>query len=300
MKRFSIIAVVAAVVSLFSSFCQPATAGNQKSLTLEHCVVSLVSEAQISARKPGAIVRFEVAEGSFVAAGDPLAQIDAAESQVQATVALRQLQAAQKRASNDIDVRYAQAASEVAKAEVSAARDANRRVAGTVPDSEIRRLQLAEQRSLLGIEQAAFEFAAAKLDTAVAEARVEAADLDVATRRVVSPIAGVVVRLHRRQGEYVDVGQPICHIVGLDRLRVTGFVNVKQHDQSAIMDRDVIVSIRLTNGQLEEFAGQLALPSPPVHPGGDYRVWAEVDNRRQGKFWLLRPGLAADMTITLN
>jgi hypothetical protein len=57
---------------------------------------------------------------------------------------------------------------------------------------------------------------------------------------------------------------------------------------------------------LAESADLLRLPVEAVRAlaaagylkaGGEYRVWAEVANRRERGHWLLRPGLEARMTI---
>ena len=276
------------------------SAQRKKDLTLNHCVVSLIDEAQIPTKKPGVVMRFQVAEGSVVKAGDLLAQIDDRESQIQAVVAQRQLDAAYKKAENDIDIRYARAAAEVAKAEVLSAQDANRKVPNTVPASEVRRLILARERAVLGIEQAEFQFAAARMETGIAEAQLDGAKLEISSRRVVSPLDGIVVRLHRHNGEWVDAGQPLCHIVGLDRMRVTGFVNIKDHEPSQMVGARTKVSVPLANGTKEDFEGVIGFASPIVQAGGDYRVWVDVQNRRLGNYWILRPGRAAEMTIFAN
>ena len=52
------------------------TVDEAKGLTLKHCVISLVAEVQIPARKPGVIMNYLVEEGSEVDAGDYLAQIN--------------------------------------------------------------------------------------------------------------------------------------------------------------------------------------------------------------------------------
>ena len=276
-----------------------AIADSKGALRLEYCVVSLLAEAQVPARKAGVIQTYDVIEGSVVKAGDSLARIDDAEARVQVAVAQGQLEAAQQRAENDIDVRYAKAAAEVAKAEVLAAEDANTRVPGTVPISELRRLRLEQNRATLGIEQAEAQFALAALESEVAASRVDAAQLEIDTRRVTSPIDGIVVRLHHRRGEWIEAGRPICHVVGLDKMRVTGFVNVKEHQQSAVAGRPVTVLLPGADDKPEEFHGTIGFASPVVQPGGEYRVWVEVENRRIGDFWKLRPGILVEMSIDL-
>ena len=81
-------------------------------------------------------------------------------------------------------------------------------------------------------------------------------------------------------------------------MRVTGFVNVKDYEQSEILGRTAEISVRLNNGTTEEFNGKIGFASPVVQPGGDYRVWVQVDNKPLGDSWVLRPGIEAQMTIT--
>ena len=82
-------------------------------------------------------------------------------------------------------------------------------------------------------------------------------------------------------------------------MRVTGFVNVKDYEQSEMLGRDVTVTVTLANGSIEKFSGKLGFASPIIQAGGEYRVWAEIQNRRRGQFWILRPGLSAEMTIQI-
>jgi hypothetical protein len=47
-----------------------------------------------------------------------------------------------------------------------------------------------------------------------------------------------------------------------------------------------------------KFSGQIVFVSPLVEAGGEYKVWAEVDNRvSPNKNWILQPGLSATMKI---
>ena len=92
-------------------------------------------------------------------------------------------------------------------------------------------------------------------------------------------------------------------MAGLDRLRVTGFVNVSEYEQDDVIGRKAVVTVRLANGDKEKFLGVINFASPIVQPGGDFRVWTEVDNRRRGDFWIMRPGLpdnSVKMSISLK
>jgi multidrug efflux pump subunit AcrA (membrane-fusion protein) len=273
---------------------------SNKTLTIDHCIVSLIDEAQIPAKKPGLISKLLVGEGTPVQRGAAIAQLDDSDVRVAKLIAERELEAAEKEAANDINVRFSAAAAGVAKAEVEAALEVNAKVPGTVAAAEVRRLRLAQKRAELGIEQAEQQFEVAKITAKVREAHVEAAQIEVDARQIASPIDGIVVRLHRHEGEWVNLGEPICHVVRLDRLRVTGFVNVSDYDQAQIQGRAVEVRVKLASGKTEKFAGKIDFASPLVQAGGEYRVWADIENRERERFWVLRPGLTAEMEITLS
>ena len=292
LKAFIVLAVLAAQGD--------APASKAKSLTIDHCVVSLIDEAQVSAKKAGLIANMAVSEGTAVQTGQLLAQLDDAEIRIARVIAEREYAAAEKEATNDINVRFSVAAASVAKAEVEAAQEVNAKVPGTVAAAEVRRLRLAQHRAELGIEQAQQEFAIAKITATVRAAHVDAAKLEVADRQIVSPLNGQVVRLNRHAGEWVNVGDAICHVVRLDRLRVTGFVNVEQYDQDQIQGRNVRVEVHLASGKVEAFTGKISFASPLVQPGGEYRVWADIENRDRNGFWILRPGVTAKMEVALS
>ena len=59
------------------------------------------------------------------------------------------------------------------------------------------------------------------------------------------------------------------------------------------------VEVPLANDRRERFSGRIVVVSPLDESGGDYRVVAEVENRRDeaSKQWLLRAGKTASMTI---
>ena len=83
-------------------------------------------------------------------------------------------------------------------------------------------------------------------------------------------------------------------------MQVTGFVNVNDHEQADVLGRECKVTVQLANGTTEEFTGKIGFASPIVQPGGEYRVWTRIENRQRGKFWILRPGVRAQLTISIR
>ncbi|MCS7304002.1 MAG: HlyD family efflux transporter periplasmic adaptor subunit [Thermoguttaceae bacterium] len=281
-------------------------------LVLRQCLVSLIQEVQVPAQAAGVLVEITVQEGLAVTAGQLLARIDDSQPMSDHQVATLKLQAAQEKAKNDISVRYAQAAAEVARIEYEQAWRANQKNPGTISETEVRRLYLAHQRAALGVEQALLDQRLANLEAKVLEAQAAAASFEVQRRRLVSPLDGVVVKIFKRPGEWVQPGDPVVHLVRMDRLRVEGMVPaVDQRDRDgrllargyspAEIDRcPVSVHVEFPGGRRETFTGQVVFVSPLVQAGGQYRFWAEVENRKQADHWLLLPGLLADVTVHLQ
>jgi hypothetical protein len=131
------------------------------------------------------------------------------------------------------------------------------------------------------------------------QAAVDAADKAIERRMIRSPIDGVIEDLSKHQGEWLQPGDMLAHVLRTDTLRVEGYIDAAKWDPGEVRDRPVTVSVTLANGKQEEFTGRIVFVSERVESGGDYRVYADVPNRRgvaSGE-WLLRAGQTAKMTI---
>lgn len=288
----------AALIALGAGFF--AVGAEARDVRVEHCLVSLIEEAQVPAQEAGVLTKVAVREGDQVRRDHLLAQIDDTQSQMQHQVAQLEWRVANEQATNDISVRYAAAAAKVAEAEYQEGLEANDKVSGTVPQAEIRRLLLTWRRSELQIEQAELELRVAALQTQVRQAEVEAAAQNIERRRITAPLDGVVVKTYHHVGEWVEPGDPMCHIIRMDRLRIEGFLNSAAYSPAEVDRRPITVRVKLTGGREEQFTGKVVFVSPQDQAGGEFRIWAEVLNRMENDHWLLRPGAVADMTIHLG
>jgi len=127
----------------------------------------------------------------------------------------------------------------------------------------------------------------------------EAAENAIDRRLIKSPLDGVVVQIFPHQGEWMQPGDPLARVVRADKLRVEGYVDSSRFDPEVVRDRPVTVEVTLADDRKESFPGRIVFTSPLVESGGDYRVFAEVENRQapgSGQ-WLLRAGQTARMTI---
>lgn len=268
---------------------------------LERCLVSLVEEAQVPAREAGVLVELQIREGDVVTRGELIARIDDSQPDFDRRKAEAEHAQAKAKAESDVDVRYATAAEQVAKAEYDKANESNKRVPGSVTRVELDRLQLTWKRGELQIEQAEVERKLAAMAVQSQEVDIAAAENAIDRRKIRSPLDGVVVRVFPHLGEWMQPGDPLARVVRADRLRVEGFVDASAYDPDKVRDRPVTVVVTLADERKETFNGRIVFTSPIVESGGEYLVWAEVENRQleagHAEEWILRPGQTVQMTI---
>lgn len=289
--------IPAAVVSQANNHSGAARA---RQFEVSHCLVALIDDVLVPARRAGVLDSLSVVEGATVAQGDILALLDSREAVSREAIAQREYDAAEKAASSDIDERFAIAAARVAQAELFAAQAANEKIGDAVPLNEVRRLDLELKRASLRIEQVELEQDVEKLQLLVRDAQLAAAGTDVGMHRIVSPLDGVAARIPVSRGEWLNPGDPVCRVVRLDEVRVEGFVDAARYTPQEIHRRKVMIVVRPPRQKPEKFTARIDFASPLVEASGEYRVWAKVTNRQRGEYWILRPGTTVEMTISLD
>ncbi|MEC7566648.1 MAG: HlyD family efflux transporter periplasmic adaptor subunit [Planctomycetota bacterium] len=286
------------------AFTQPPREETAGVFVIADCNVSLVEEVEVAAQLPGLLTAMGVREGASVKKNDLLAQIDDADARVRREEVELQLKVSKKEASNDINVKAAIASADVADAELKESQAVNTESPGAVPQTQIRREMLTVERARLQVDVARLELEVAGLTSDVRQAQLNRADLDVDRRKVNSPLDGEVERRYKDVGEWVQVGDPIFQVVRMDRLRIEGFVTIQQQLPQLLMGRPVTVTYTIvdpTGGQPEKkvftFSGKIQFVSNKVEAGGEYKVWAEVENQQYKGQWILRPGVTLDMSV---
>ncbi len=288
--------VVAGIIALVAA--QAAAGAEQVEPVLERCLVSVVEEAKVPAREAGVLVSLAAREGDAVSRGDVIATIDDNQPQMEKRKAQAEHDQAVAKSQSDVDVRYSQKAEGVAERAYLKAKQAYESQKA-VTEVEVDRLRLEWEKTSLQIEQAELERKLAALAATSKGVEVEAADNAIERRLIKSPLDGVVVQVFPHQGEWMQPGDPLARVVRTDKLRVEGYVDASKWDPEQVSGRPVTVEVALANDRQERFQGRIVFVSPLVESGGDYRVFAEVENRRAEPTnqWLLRAGQTATMTI---
>lgn len=301
--------VIALGTALLLSGPQPGSPGPPSAdsyVMMQGALVKTVRNGDIDvpAKQAGVLKELAVREGMLVTEGQLLGRIDDEVEQKQKKATLARLEVARLEAANTVRVDYADATAKVAAAEVDRANAANRIVPGSVPASEVTRLNLALQQALLQKKQSEndLEIDAVSVDVRLAED--ELADVEIEQRKVVSPLEGIVMECFVDQDEWVQPGTTVLRIIRMNRLRVQGFVNDVQdlHSRVRIGQK---VTIALGAGRSVE--GEVVFVSPEIVRGPRFAVWAEVDNvwvpyssEPGDGYWLLHPGSEVDATVHLG
>ncbi|NQT11888.1 MAG: HlyD family efflux transporter periplasmic adaptor subunit [Planctomycetes bacterium] len=254
----------------------------------------------------------EVREGTEVSAGQVLGRIDDRMEVKQKEAAEYKLKVAKMEAENTVSVEYSEAAHKVAVAEVRQAEDANRRYIGTVPPAELNRMRLNADQAFLQIKQSNHDLNVNKESVSVREAEDEIAALQIERRLVVAPFDGVVVERYTEVGEWIRPGDPVLRIIRINRVQLEGFVDASEVLPAEIEGQEVSVSVNSGRPQpaglnpMDRIKGRVVFASPEVE-GGRFLMRAEVDNvwmpdsgSPRGGHWLLRPGLNAEVEISLR
>jgi len=267
---------------------------------IDHCLISPAADIQVPSQESGPLVQVAVEENAIVQKGQLLARLDDRKSQLEMIAAEKERDAALAKATDDIETRYAQAAFEVEDAELEKLMAARSRLQNSISDSEVRRVRLSRHKAELQIERSELERQVAQLQADVHDAAVKQAQDAVNRRKIMAPIDGVVVTLLRRQGEWINAGEPLMQLVMMDTLRAEGFVSAAEFDVVDLADREATVEVELAGQRREAFTGRVTMVSPLVQAGNKYRVRAEVTNRSESDHWLLRPGMTARMRVHLE
>jgi multidrug efflux pump subunit AcrA (membrane-fusion protein) len=254
------------------------------------------NDVVISAEVEGTLIAVPVREGTRVAEGQTLATIDDRHAQAARTVADISHKAALARASDDVERTFAIASADFAKIDLQKDLMANQSTPGAVTDIQIEQKRLALKRSRLQIEKAVKDLEIAAKEADVKKAELGAADIAIDQRQIKAPFPGEVVELVQKEGQWVKPGDPILRLVQFDKLRVECFIPAAEYDPADLANRRVTLVAHMARGRKASAEGRVVFVDQTVMLN-TYRIRAEVDNQRDGDFWLLRPGQNAEITI---
>ncbi|MDP6555564.1 MAG: HlyD family efflux transporter periplasmic adaptor subunit [Pirellulaceae bacterium] len=281
--------------------------GSGEYARIRHAVVSLKDYVQVPAMQAGVLDTLEMEDGTIIKEGvlitkdQLLGKLDDRDATARKRAAQLDFEVAQ---GEDEKAVYAIAAAEktveVAAVEVEETRNVNAAAPGAIPKTQVRRQVLTHQRSAIEAQVARQDKIGAAKTAELREAQVDVASLNLDHHKIRSPIDGEVVQVYRKVGEWVSPGDPLLRIVDLQTLRVEGFLKINDYLRQDIAGQPVVIEIQMPRGRTETFTSTISYVSPLVQASGDYRVVCEVKNRKANGFWVMLPGMDAELTIKLK
>jgi macrolide-specific efflux system membrane fusion protein len=256
-------------------------------------LVKIVEQVEVPAREAGVLAEFAVCEGQIVAAGAAITSLDDAVQKLDVERARIELAIARRQAEDDVNVRFAKKSVEVAQAEKNRADESIKKFPKSISNTELDRLRLTVEKSILEVERATSELKIARHNRELKENEVKIATENVARRQITSPVSGVVVEVQRRRGEWVQPGQTVVRILRIDLLRAEAFIAV-EHASDKLAQSAVKLLVDLPGRPQASYAGKVVFVSPEVDPvNRQVRIWAEIDNHDRQ----LRPGFRGTLII---
>ncbi|WP_437204259.1 efflux RND transporter periplasmic adaptor subunit [Planctomicrobium sp. SH664] len=273
--------------------CLTAQATAGEVVPVQSVVISLIDDVAVASQDSGIVRKLLVREGDRVEAQAELGELDDIDAQLERQRMLAELQIARTAAASRLSVQLAEKAFGVANAELLRSEKSNEKYPDAVSTTELDKLRFARDQAELQIQHAREEMAQAELQVLLKQAEVDIANRRIERRRFRAPLAGLVVKVERQPGEWIQPGETLCRILRTDRLRAEGFVSLK--DGVIRPGQPVQLRLQLEGAPLHVFSGVLSFVDPEVNPiTGQYRVWAEIENPDE----ILRPGLRPEMLIS--
>ena len=269
-------------------------------IKIDNAILRLIDDTEVPALVSGTIKSMAVKEGTIVKQGQELASVDSKNVQLQIEAAKIELETAKRRAANDLDILEAEKSSAVAKAELDRVIAANAKTPNTFLAGEVDRYRLLYERAELGVQRAKYEQGLAKQECLQAANKIAVAEDLLGRHQTVAPCDGIVSKVERRVGEWVEPGQTMFQIVSIDRLRIDGLVPAEAADLNwigkSVQLRLLTDSADQDGESMQNIPATVAFISPEVNPvDSTARILLEFENRELR----LRPGkkVAVEMLL---
>ncbi|OYP29992.1 efflux RND transporter periplasmic adaptor subunit [Rhodopirellula sp. MGV] len=239
---------------------------------------ALIENRRLALPLSGIVAEVNVHVGQTVAKGDKLLRLDDEAAQLQLAMVETELDAARLASNRDPQLQLASHEYEVRKLTQHKGELANQVYDGVVSETDLRKLQLETDRAQLVIEGEKQQRALAGTVAQKAQTKLMIVKSNLDRHVLRSAVAGQVVEVTTRPGEWAAAGQTLVRVVSLNRLRVICHASpamipgdLQGHAVRFIPESEAGGNVSLT--------GKVTFVSPEINPANANVVfWADVDN----------------------
>ena len=243
-------------------------------------------EVKVPARSAGVLVAMKMREGMLVMENAIVAELDRATEEVEFGRSQEEFEQVKEQAENEIPTRLARKVLAIARLDLSRAQEARRSLQQSVSQAELDHLELDVARGELALEMALHQQRLARIQMNIKAREVSLADIALKKRSISAPQTGVIAVINYQQGEWVELGQSLCRLLVLDRVRVETLLPADLATPK-MTGREVEFVPSGSAGSRTTHQGVVVFVSPEQDPvNGNVRVWVEVKNTKKR----LRPG----------
>jgi multidrug resistance efflux pump len=275
-------------------------------LVIERASVKAIRTTQVPARIAGPLKEIYVKENQVVDLNQVLAKLDDTQALIQQIVAEGELDVANAQSKENVEVQAAKAAMDLAKEELRKSGEINDRAPGAIPKNEVERQRLTVTRATAQVKVEEVNFEVAGLTTNIRQTGLELATHQVSLHQIQAPWIGLVDKIAHREGDWLQVGDPVLSLVQMDRLRVEAMIDATTAAPFELIGKKADVTIKLPNGKTKKVTGKVDYASQVGVSDKNFRVWIEFENEQVLKtedgavYYLFNPGMAASVEIYLN
>ncbi len=276
---FVVLAIFLGCAGMGRAADSPAT--SEEVIVLRRCVLEFERTTLLGAPQSGLLQDCLVKPGDRVKAGQVLGRLYDSDLRIDL-----ELKAAE--AENDLEIRVSESRSALASSKLKAAESLNRRKVVSLED--LKSQMIEAETAVLVVDAAKHRRRLARLALRQAEATLRA-------REIVVPHDGIIVAVLKNLGESVGPAEPAFRVVDVDRVRVTGSLDIadawRAHAGQAVRVSPDIPGVDLAV-EREVFVGRVEFVDSQINPDTQTcKVVAIVENRES----LLRSGLEARVEI---
>jgi RND family efflux transporter MFP subunit len=263
----------------------------------ENCTVKFIRKTNIPAEVEGKLTELLIEEGDDVSSGDLIAVIDDTQAKLAVELKLAEEKEALLNATNDVNLKDAKNSESLAKAEAKSFEELFDQNA--IPYYEWQKKVLEAVRATLRIELAEMQMKIASVQYKAKESERRMADHQLTKHQLKADFGGFIEKRIAQPGEWVQPGSPIATLVQLDKLRVEGDIDALRYRDHLYKGAPVQVLVYngAPDGKPVSVESKIGFISSEIDLRDRVRVWVEVDNRRDGETWLIKPGMKAEIVL---